>query len=1204
MPFFALLLAVALEPGRTEIVIPQDAVPVVRFAAAEMKQLLEPVLGGEIPVVRRPTDGRKGIYLGANDWATGAGVTVDGLARDGYRVGANARGVFIVGKDDPKTDPEQAMRGLVWAQHYERGTLHGVYGFLEKHAGVRLYFPGELGTITPRADRVEVPDGVTAVEPYWTVRRYSECRGLWYEGVDRGVDATLRARWLHWYRTRMETVHVPFCHGMNNMRFLDRFGESHPEYFILQKDGTRRTSKKIEYPGHLCNSSAVWDEAYADAKAFLDGKPPTSRGLPSGGCGTRGWPQGFQGNYIDVMQQDEMQKCLCEPCQAKYDEGRNWADTLIWSKTADFARRLTADGYEARVTQMAYPPYRDVPNVALPDNVDVMMSDFGPWSVAVPESFAANKARFGAWMEKQNKRVSAWTYALKFRGSDIPGVPCFTPHAWGRYYGEMAPYLQGVFAESNGDRVMYRIFSLYLMGRQAWDRDFDAEQAISEFHRLMFGPAAAEMRELLDALEDKWLHGVLSAIDMNNGGPCGKVTTEEHWRTVVYSPAVMKRFRELVRTAKEKTAPGSLERRRVEMMAEELLGPLESAAASWESRAAGRYPEYSLVSGGKMVLRPVTLGHVAVGPNAPLSYAQARVSADALEIAVRCDEPLMNKRKAKVRPKNDARHFYDDGIEIMLLLRDGLVHVAVNSEGSYLAQQNWKAWEDKMTVRVEKESDRWTAKVKIPLSSLPPLGRSFKADIVRYRRISLSYYTEPEAYRWSSLADKPHDYANFGRWAVGKLTPKVELGLPRGKVKPVNGVGQGPLRGYDDYSLFGYLKAAGVPYCRLHDVGGAFGKNLFVDIPNVFRDFDADETRPENYDFSFTDRYMQALENAGVEPYFRLGVTIENAHAIKAYRIYPPKDFDKWARICEHVVRHYTEGWADGFRMKVSHWEIWNEPENKHTIEENAMWKGTFDEYIRLYETAAKHLKTKFPNLMVGGYGGSGLYGISSAWARPSDPRIVYLHKSFTEFLTACRDRNIPLDFFSLHCYDTPEHAEKQIAFCRKTLDEYGFAKAEISLNEWLSNPSAKNVGTAKQASEIAAMLTVLQNSAADDAEIYDARASGGTYSPLFSPETSEPRKAFYVYLAFNELRKLGTALPVVSGLNGYCYATAATDERGSVAVLVSNMNDCVLPFDFALEDHDLVSLRVIDEKRTYDQTVPTGVLTPESVWLAQYMRH
>ena len=48
---------------------------------------------------------------------------------------------------------------------------------------------------------------------------------------------------------------------------------------------------------------------------------------------------------------------------------------------------------------------------------------------------------------------------------------------------------------------------------------------------------------------------------------------------------------------------------------------------------------------------------------------------------------------------------------------------------------------------------------------------------------------------------------------------------------------------------------------------------------------------------------------------------------IKPYHTFPPKDPEKWARICEHIIRHYTEGWADGYHYNIRYWEIWNEPE-------------------------------------------------------------------------------------------------------------------------------------------------------------------------------------------------------------------------------------------------------------------------------------
>ena len=180
-----------------------------------------------------------------------------------------------------------------------------------------------------------------------------------------------------------------------------------------------------------------------------------------------------------------------------------------------------------------------------------------------------------------------------------------------------------------------------------------------------------------------------------------------------------------------------------------------------------------------------------------------------------------------------------------------------------------------------------------------------------------------------------------------------------GKIKPMHGGGQPPLLG-SRTDNFHYMTEAGIPYSRLHDVGGLFGGGRYVDIPNLFRNFDADENDPANYDFTFTDHLMAALADAKVEPYFRLGITIENYADIKTYYTLPPADYDKWARICEHVIAHYTEGWADGFYYNITYWEIWNEPDNKHTADAvSEMWNGTPEEFYRLYDVAAKHLKAR-----------------------------------------------------------------------------------------------------------------------------------------------------------------------------------------------------------------------------------------------------
>ena len=439
--------------------------------------------------------------------------------------------------------------------------------------------------------------------------------------------------------------------------------------------------------------------------------------------------------------------------------------------------------------------------------------------------------------------------------------------------------------------------------------------------------------------------------------------------------------------------------------------------------------------------------------------------------------------------------------------------------------------------------------------------------------------------------------AVFGIGAAEIPVLKVDFDERVGAVKPVNGVGQPPVLGYTGFGMFRYLKEAGIPYSRLHDVGGAYGKNIFVDVPNLFRNFDADETDPANYDFAFTDLLLANLVENGVEPYFRLGVSIENRADIRAYRVLPPKDYAKWARICEHIIRHYTEGWANGFKWKISRWEIWNEPEGHETPETNCMWRAPFSEYCRFYEVASKHLKSKFPHLMIGGYASCGFYAVTKSRHHVQNVgRYSHLLKSFHEFVAYVREHKCPLDFFSFHCYDDPGPAVIQNQYVRDYLDANGFASTLLSLNEWIPFTAIRQPGSARQAAYIASMLAVMQNGPIDDAEIYDARCARGTYSPFFDPATGRPRKAYWVYYMFNELRMLGNAVRASSPYENV-YAVASDDGHGSGAVLLANISRAAVPLRFDFDGREIVSCRVIDETRTYEDAPLPDMIPADSVW-------
>ena len=392
----------------------------------------------------------------------------------------------------------------------------------------------------------------------------------------------------------------------------------------------------------------------------------------------------------------------------------------------------------------------------------------------------------------------------------------------------------------------------------------------------------------------------------------------------------------------------------------------------------------------------------------------------------------------------------------------------------------------------------------------------------------------------------------------------ITLDLDRviGRIKPMHAVGQPPIAGWNDYSMFHFLKEAHIPYSRLHDTGGAFGKNIYVDIPNLFRDFDADENDPASYDFAFTDLLLSELVKNDVEPFFRLGVTIENKTEIRKYRIYPPTDFAKWARICEHVVAHYNEGWANGFHFGITYWEIWNEADDSAVPEKSFMWCGSFADYCRLYEVAAKHLKSRFPSIKVGGPASCGFYVATPGKplcvdpSVPDDDRGRNFINCTHQFLNHVRDTESPLDFFSFHSYAMPDAILRQTECIALELERRKLKGVELILDEWLPNPSLTRVHTPAQNADIAAAIVGGQHSALDMLMLYDARcAARNSYAPLFDPMTARPAGAYWALFYFGELYRRGQEVFSSVAGDGLC-VVAATDGSDGALMLVNNGNE------------------------------------------------
>lgn len=370
------------------------------------------------------------------------------------------------------------------------------------------------------------------------------------------------------------------------------------------------------------------------------------------------------------------------------------------------------------------------------------------------------------------------------------------------------------------------------------------------------------------------------------------------------------------------------------------------------------------------------------------------------------------------------------------------------------------------------------------------------------------------------------------------------------KIKPLHGVNNGVLNRGCQIDTSEYFKELGVPYARFHDTEYPFGSGNFIDINCIFKDFDADVNDPASYNFALTDCYLKAVKDCGTDLIYRLGVSIENeagANKMPAVHINPPKDNLKWAQICERIIKHYNEGWADGFHFDIKYWAIWNEPESE------AMWTGTREDFYRLYSTAAKHLKENCKNVKIGGMGSIGFY----EYTKIDEPGFnEEPYTSLTDyirgFMLDAKKNGAPVDFFDFHIYtDELDEFWLHPEIAKKTCAECGFPDAEIIIDEW-NVGNAQEVATHKVASMTAAAMINMQKAPVDIATYYDAAINLGYYNGLFHYELGKlvKRPCFYTFKMFNELYKLQTSVEIKCQSNIYALAAKNENEGG---IMISN---------------------------------------------------
>lgn len=361
---------------------------------------------------------------------------------------------------------------------------------------------------------------------------------------------------------------------------------------------------------------------------------------------------------------------------------------------------------------------------------------------------------------------------------------------------------------------------------------------------------------------------------------------------------------------------------------------------------------------------------------------------------------------------------------------------------------------------------------------------------------------------------------------------EIDFAKPCGKIRRLHGGNNGPAFARGKGTIITEpMRELGIPLLRLHDAPYTENGAKLVDIPQVFPLFHLDPADPKNYYFPQTDDYIASILDLGAKVLYRLGASIE--HSAKHYFTDPPADYDKWTEICIGIIRHYNEGWADGFQHNIEYWEIWNEP----NLGSN-MWNGSWDDYTRLYVTAAKKIKARFPDIKIGGPALAEIQGFIDV-------------EKIDSFLEACKREGAPLDFFSWHNYTTkPEIIIADPQMMRDILDRHGFKDTELHLNEWHYRWGTDDAwNNIEHAVFQTAVLTGWQDTPLTMGNYYTTNCM---HFGLFEMGGT-PNKCFHALKAFNlfaghENRATVTTVTEEANLR----VLAGYEEKGNAACLVS----------------------------------------------------
>lgn len=432
------------QQSKYAIIIPKFPTYFEKKAAEVLQDHLLQISGAALPIINADKfHSQFEILIGQNERLDALAIPVDyrALKEDGFLIKTDSSRLIITGGS-------------------EKGSLYGVYSFLEKYLGCRLYDPRVK--IIPKQTTIQLP-AINDQQAPVIAFRDTHYRPTWdsayteWHKLDHSAEGE-RTDWGMWVHTFNELVPPQVYY------------EGHPEYFSMVK------GKRI--PTQLCLTNNEVLEITIQALRKKIAQNP-------------------QAKYWSVSQNDNKDYCTCDNCRAIDEREGSPSGSII-----QFVNRVAEQFPDKMISTLAYEYGRHAPKTLKPrDNVNIMLCSIEAYRDKPIEQDTAS-ADFVKDVKdwgRISKDIIVWDYVIQFNHliSPFPNLHVLQPNL--QFFAENG--VNAMFEQ--GNREVGGEFSAlrsYMVSKLMWNPYLNADSIMNDFLNGYYGAAGTDIRKYIDEM--------------------------------------------------------------------------------------------------------------------------------------------------------------------------------------------------------------------------------------------------------------------------------------------------------------------------------------------------------------------------------------------------------------------------------------------------------------------------------------------------------------------------------------------------------------------------------------------------------------------------------------------------------------------------------------------------------------------------------